>query len=283
MKKFIPFAIAYDFDGTLAPGNMQERDFIPAIGMTKKAFWKEVGEKSKEHEADNILVYMGLMLEKAQIARVPVLRKNFENYGKGLSFFKGILPRGSDIGWFDRINKYGQKRGVKVEHYVISSGIREMVLGTPIAKKFEAVYASSFQYDHHGVPKWPALALNFTTKTQFLFRINKRLLNVYDNTVNKYVPPEDRPMPFTNMIFIGDGETDVPCFRLVKDQGGNSIAVYAPKKRGAKAGSKKLIDDHRVNYVAPADYRKGERLELIVQGIINKVVADRNLRDLEKP
>jgi hypothetical protein len=164
MKKYIPFAIAYDFDGTLAPGNMQERDFIPAIGMTKKKFWKEVAEQCKEHEADNILVYMQLMLNKAHFASVPIRKKDFIDYGKHLKFFEGVLPDQDSTerskGWFDRINSYGKQSGVAVEHYIISSGIKEMVLGTPIKNKFKAIFASSFLFDANGVAVWPALALD---------------------------------------------------------------------------------------------------------------------------
>jgi phosphoserine phosphatase len=222
-KQLIPFAICYDFDGTLAPGNMQERDFIPQIGMTRKSFWDEVRARCKQHEADNILIYMALMLEKARAAHVPVRRRDFVNYGKGLKLFRGAE------GWFERINRYGRAGGFRVTHHIISSGIREMIMGTVIKKHFKDIYASSYCYDHHGVAEWPALALNYTTKTQFLFRINKGEHNVYEHEkINQYVAPEERPVPFTNMIFIGDGETDIPCFRLVKEQGGHSIAVFQP-------------------------------------------------------
>jgi phosphoserine phosphatase len=276
-RKLIPFAIAYDFDGTLAPGNMQERDFIPAIGMTRRAFWDEVRKLAKDHEADNILVYMGLMLEKARAHHVQVRRSNFESYGRSLKLFEGVPE------WFDRIRVYGNESGVRVEHYVISSGLREMVAGTIIARKFKAVYASSFWYDHHGVARWPALALNYTTKTQYLFRINKGSLHVYDHSkVNEYVPHAERPIPFTNMIFVGDGETDIPCFRLVKDLGGHSIAVYKPRTRRARTISEKLIRDGRVNFIAPADYSDGRELDRIVKGIIDKVAADYHLRGLGK-
>ncbi len=208
MKKRIPFAVVYDFDGTLAPGNMQERDFIPAIGMTKKKFWKEVAKESEKDEADNILEYMRLMLNKAQAASVTVRKNDFKAYGKQLSFFDGVLPyTDGDVqekGWFDRINKYGKASGVDVQHYVISSGIREMVAGTPIARKFKAIFASSFCYDHHGVAVWPALALNYTSKTQYLFRINKGCLKVHDHKdINRYVPDEKRAVPFRHMIYGG--------------------------------------------------------------------------------
>jgi len=279
MSRQIPFAIAYDFDGTLAPGNMQERDFIPEIGMKKKSFWNEVEEESKKHQADNILMYMRLMLRKADAAEVKVRKSDFMGYGKQLPFFDGVLARKDEStstkGWFDRINEYGKQSGVAVQHYIVSSGIREMVAGTPIAKKFKAVFASSFCYDHHGVAIWPALALNYTTKTQYLFRINKGCLDVYEHEdLNKFMPDSERAVPFSHMIYIGDGSTDIPCFRLVKDRGGHSIAVYKPHTRGAKNKSLKLVKDGRVNFIAPADYQDGSVLDRVVKGLIDKVTAD---------
>ena len=222
--KYAPLAIAYDFDGTLSPSNMQEFDFVPKIGMSKEKFWGEVSALAQQNNADNILMYMKHMLDKAREAEVPVRRSDIQRYGKSVKLFPGVND------WFDRINEYGRKHGVNVQHYIISSGIREMIEGTPIARKFAAIYASSFVYDHNGVAQWPALAINYTTKTQYLFRINKGVKEVYDNSrINDYVPKHERPVPFENMVFIGDGDTDIPCFRLVKEQGGHAIAVYKPK------------------------------------------------------
>ena len=285
MKKHIPFAIAYDFDGTLAPGNMQERDFIPAIGMTKKSFWQEVEKECERHQADNILIYMRLMLEKARFAKVQVRKNDFKSYGENLPFFDGILPyqNGETIqkGWFDRINEYGKLSGVAVEHYVVSSGIREMVYGTKIAKKFKTVFASSFFYDHHGVAIWPALALNYTSKTQYLFRINKGCLDIHKHDdINRFIPDENRAIPFSHMVYIGDGDTDIPCFRVMKDRGGYSIAVYKPHTRGARKKSLKLVKDGRVSFIAPADYRDGGELDRIVKAIIDKVAGDCYIQEL---
>lgn len=274
-RSLIPLALAYDFDGTLAPGNMQEHSFLPAVGIPKDAFWKEVGELAQKHEADNILVYLNLMLEKANTAQVQVRKEDFENLGKKVTLFDGVED------WFDRITTYGKKSGVAVEHYIISSGIREMIRGTRIGKKFKAVFASSYWYDHHGVAKYPALALNYTTKTQYLFRINKGSLHVYDHTkVNEFVPKAERPVPFENIVYIGDGETDVPCFRLVKDQGGHSISVFRPHTPKSKKISEKLITEQRVNFAAPADYREDKELDQIVKAIIDKLAADAHLQRL---
>jgi hypothetical protein len=276
-RKLAPFAIAYDFDGTLAPGNMQEYDFVPAIGMTSKGFWKEVGDLTKKHNADQILVYMMHMLDKARAAEVPVRKENFVDFGRSVILFDGVIE------WFDRINTYGKQQGFKVEHYIISSGIREMIEGTPIAKKFAAIYASAFIYDHNGVAHWPGLAVNYTTKTQFLFRINKGVLNVFDNTkINEFIPKEERAVPFGNMVFIGDGETDIPCFRLVKEQRGHAIAVYKPSTKGAKGKAEKLVKEGRVNFIAPANYAENSDMDWFVKGIIDKVAADGALRQLGK-
>jgi len=279
-KKHIPLAICYDFDGTLAPGNMQERDFIPEIGMDKAGFWKSCAGEAKQHDADPIQAYMKLMLERARAKRVQVKRSNFEEYGARLPFFPGVYESNNE-NWFERINDYGKAGGVNVDHFIVSSGIREMVEGTKIARYFRKIFASSFMYDHHGVAEWPALAVNYTTKTQYIFRINKGSLDVWDDSIiNKYVPHNERPVPFTNMVFIGDGLTDIPCFRLVRDQGGHSIAVYAPRKSTGKKQATSLHADGRVNFVAPADYTLSGHLDRIVKGIIDKVAFDTELQNL---
>lgn len=267
-KKLIPMAISYDFDGTLAPGNMQEYDFIPALHTKPGDFWKMAGRLAAEHEMDQILAYMHLMLEEARKAHVAVRKADFKNFGKSIQLFPGVHE------WFKRINTYAKTKGVRLEHFIISSGIREMVEGTPIHKEFKKVYASGFMFDHNGVACWPALAVNYTNKTQYLFRINKGSLDVHDNSViNKFVPKEQRPIPFENMIFIGDGETDIPCMRLVKDQGGHSIAVYNPGKHGTKAHAGRLIKDGRATLDAPADYRANSAIDQAVKAIIDKVEA----------
>jgi hypothetical protein len=275
-RALIPVAICYDFDGTLAPGNMQEREFIPKIGMNKKSFWTEVKERARKHEGDEILIYMGLMLEKAKAAHVEVRKKDFRSYGKSLVLFKGVEE------WFDRINEYGRHGGIRVSHHIISSGIREMIAGTIIKAHFDNIFASSFCYDHHGVAEWPALALNYTTKTQYLFRVNKGVHDVYEHDeLNKYVPPAARPIPFSNIIFIGDGETDIPCFRLVKDLGGHSIAVFQPHSKRAKSKSKALLKDGRVSFIAPADYGEEKAIDLIIKAIMEKVAANEHLGRFE--
>lgn len=259
---------------------MQERDFIPNIGMNTDEFWSACRTEAEQHEADQIHVYMRLMLERARSQKVKVTRENFAAYGSKLDFFPGLYASNQD-NWFKRINKYGRSSGVNVEHYIVSSGIREMIQGTKIAQYFKKIYASSFMYDHHGVAEWPALALNYTTKTQYLFRINKGSLDVWDDSViNAYVDHEKRPVPFENMIFIGDGLTDIPCFRLVKDQRGHSIAVFEPKKRRTKTQAQQIFADGRVNFAVPTDYNERSPLDKIVKGIIDKISFDTQLRAL---
>lgn len=264
-------AIAYDFDGTLAPGNMQEHQFIPEIGMSKDAFWEEVGALAKKHQADNILMYMELMIKKASDKGVPVRLADFKKQGSKISLFPGVET------WFDRINAHAKKHDVIAEHYIISSGNSELIQGTKIYAKFERVYASSFKFNENDVADWPALAVNYTNKTQFLFRINKGALDVHDEKgVNKSIPEEERPVPFKNMVFIGDGETDIPCFRLVKDKGGLAIAVYKPKASN-KTISNELLKNGRVHCAHAADYSEGKELEKTIFAKIQEVSARHEL------
>ena len=274
-KKHIPFVIAYDFDGTLAPGNMQEYDFIPALEMKSKKFWTEVKEKAKNQLADEILAYMKLIIDKAYEKEVSIHKVDFFNFGSKITFFPGVEE------WFNLINHYGKTQGVNVEHYIISSGLREMIQGTKIAKFFKKIYASGFMYDQNDVANWPALAINYTTKTQYLFRINKNSLDEYDNTaINKYIKPEGRPVPFSHMLFIGDGETDIPCMRLVRDKGGHAIAVYAKGKRGAEQKAKKLVKDGRATLATVADYSENAAIFKAVKAMIDKLVADNTINTI---
>ena len=275
MRKYPVVAIAYDFDGTLSPGNMHEHSFLPSIGMEASEFWKLADRLSKKHKADSVLTYMNLMLEKAKEAEVPVRRQDFKNHGKSIKLFTGVNK------WFDHINSYGKKLGLNIEHYIISSGLREMIEGTPIVGEFRSIYASSFKYDPNEVAEWPALAINFTTKTQYLFRINKGALDVCDEKrINAYVEMEDRPVPFKRIIFIGDGSTDIPCFSLVKNLGGHSIAVYKPKTKGTKEKAEKLVKEERVNFIVPANYSKDSKIMEAVKAILSKIASDCKLEYL---
>ena len=269
-SRTVPLALIYDFDGTLAPGNMQERQFIPDIGMTAPEFWTEVDALAQEHHADGILAYMFVMLQKARAAGRPVRREDLIAKSHEIEFFPGVED------WFARVDGYGLSRGVEVKHYVISSGNSEIIEGASIADRFTRIYASKFLYDDNGFAVWPAVAINFTTKTQYLFRINKGAHDWEDSSIiNRFVPPEERPVPFQNMVYIGDGETDVPCFRLVKDLGGLSIAVY---DNGSQRQAEQYRREGRVNSVAPAVYTEGSELDCAVKSYIDLVAARSMLR-----
>lgn len=282
-KKQHRIAIAYDFDGTLAPGNMQEHNFLPALGIKPKTFWANAKKKAKEQDMDEILAYMQLTIDEANNKNLPIRKTDFINYGRSISFFDGVET------YFDRINTYAKKKGITIEHHIISSGLREFVKGTKIAKYFKNIFASGFEYNASGVAVWPALAINYTNKTQYLFRINKGIDNSYDNQeINKYMPEKERHIPFKQMIYIGDGETDVPAMKMIKYQGGKAIAVYNPKVR-AKKGKKSpkqicedLINQDRADYIAPANYSEGSELDSLLKLIIDKMASEIELKKFEK-
>ena len=209
-------AIMYDFDKTLCTKDMQEYAFIPALGMSSSAFWSEVNAMTDAEEMDNILAYMYKMVEKAKEKKVPITRDTFQEMGSKVEYFDGVKT------WFERINAYGEKVGVRVEHYIVSSGIKEIIEGTEIARFFKKIYACEFMYDYNGSIQWPKFAVNYTAKTQFLFRINKGVLTIDSKSadkLNRFTPENERRVPFRNMIYIGDGLTDVPCMKLVKSYG----------------------------------------------------------------
>ena len=271
------FAIAYDFDGTLAPGNMQEHSFIPALGHKKASdFWTRSNKDAATSQGDPILLYMRHMLEGAHHAGVKVDRAAFRDHGATIPLFPGVED------WFARVTAAGKARGLDVQHFIISSGLRDIIEGTSIRKHFEAVFASGFLYDQHDGAVAPALAVNYTNKTQYLFRINKGALDLGDHkAINAHLPANQRPVPFSRMVYIGDGETDVPCFRLVKDQGGGSIAVYPPHKKGARARAERLFRDGRVHFAVPADYNEGKVLEQRVLAFMDRARAEAHLAALD--
>ncbi len=267
MKKPI-VAIMYDFDKTLCTKDMQEYAFIPALGMSSSAFWGEVNSMTDSEEMDNILAYMYKMVEKAKEKKVPITRDTFQEMGSKVEYFDGVKT------WFERISDYGEKIGVRVEHYIVSSGIKEIIEGTEIARFFKKIYACEFMYDYNGYIQWPKFAVNYTAKTQFLFRINKGVLTIDSKSadkLNRFTPENERRVPFRNMIYIGDGLTDVPCMKLVKSYGGQSIAVFDQEK--GKDAAEALKVANRVNFVAAADYGPGSDIEMIVQAIIKKIQA----------
>ena len=256
-------AVMYDFDRTLSPRDMQEYGFIPALGMKAEDFWEECDAAMRKYSMDSILAYMFVMLEKSK-GRQLVTRDTLRGLGKSVKLFPGVST------WFRRVNAYAEKVGLVPEHYIISSGLKEIIEGTKIAGEFEQIYAASFCYDEHGVPFWPAMAVNYTSKTQFLFRINKGVPDVTENRgLNEFMQEDLRRVPFRNMIYIGDGLTDVPCMKLTKVNGGHSIAVF----QDSRAEADDMIRHGRVDYVVPADYSKGSEMENTVFDIIDQVAT----------
>lgn len=279
MAKKLKYTVAliYDFDGTLSPGNMQEYDFIPTVGKSNTEFWDDSRHLAMSQDADPILTYMAKMIHEAKSKGLSLKREAFQESGKNIELYRGVRE------WFGRINRYGAQRGIRILHYINSSGIKEIIEGTPIASEFRKIYACSFLYDVDGIAYWPAVAVNYTNKTQFIFKINKGVESVYDGkAVNRFIPEEKRPVPFKHMIYFGDGTTDIPCMRLVKNYGGHSIAVYNPDSADERMERKTLIRENRVNHVCAADYSDGSELDTVVKAIINKIDADYKLSQLEK-
>ena len=261
-------AIIYDFDGTLAKGNLQEQSFIPDIGMSREEFWAEVKDRTRRNDADEILVYMHLMLEKARDAGLRVSEDDLRRHGERAPLFPGL----SDRAWFRRLDEHAAGRGLELEHYIVSSGIQEMILGCPIQDAFKRIFASKFIYvDGHAA--WPGVGINYTTKTQYLFRINKGIDNHWNNgAINAYMPEAERPIPFERMIFIGDGDTDIPTMKMLTYQGGHSVAVYDPDRSPRDLDKvHRLISDGRVDFVAPADYEEKSQLDITVKGILGRM------------
>ena len=266
-------AICYDFDKTLSPDDMQAQGFIQDVGYDVEQFWAEANDLAFENEMDQNLAYMFKMVDESQ-GNFFLKRRALEDYGSRVELFPGVDT------WFERIREYGRKRGVIVEHYIISSGLKEMIEGTEIARRgaFEMIYASSFLFNDRGVAIWPAQAVNYTNKTQFLFRIEKGVLDVNDPGVNEYFPPDKIRVPFRNMVYIGDSDTDIPCMKLVNTYGGHSIGVYNPKKNN-KEKVYQMLREKRIKYFAPADYSEGTELEQLLHAIIDKTAAYEHLEE----
>ena len=277
-KKTVKIAIAYDFDGTLAKGNIQENSYIPdQLNMSKNDFWNEVGNLADAHKMDQILAYMYLLISKAKENDASYTKTTLRKHGKTVKYFDGVET------YFNLINEYAKQKNVKIAHYIISSGTKEMIEGTSISKYFEHIFASSFMYDANNVPLWPAMAINYTSKTQFLFRINKGVLDISDNTrINEYMKESERPIPFSNIIYIGDGLTDVPSMKLVKSMGGNSIGVYDADKKGTKGKVQILLEQDRVNYVVPANYKESSPLVKIIKTIIDNIASTYSVKEYAK-
>lgn len=271
MKNKPILAICYDFDKTLSPDDMQAQGYIQSIGFEVSEFWKESNDLATDNDMDQNLAYMYMMASKSRGKRL-FTRENLRGDGAKVELFPGVDT------WFDRINQYGDSKGVEVEHYIISSGLKEMIEGTKVADKFKKIYASSFYYDVDGVAVWPAQVVNYTNKTQFLFRIEKGVLDVNNQGVNSYFAPDEYRIPFRNIVYIGDSDTDIPCMKLVNINGGHSIGVYNSETKD-KSKVFRMLDENRIKYFVPADYTKGAKLEQLVHQIIDRTISNEVLEE----
>ena len=262
-------AIVYDFDGTLTPQPMQEYTVLPELGITGEAFWAEVNAEVKRTDADSILTYMRLLVEKIEANKAHLSRKALRELAAGIKYYPGVDA------WFNRINSYvdGESGGqVQVRHYIVSAGLGEILEGIGIKDHFTRIYASQYYFDHHEAARFPTVVVNDTAKTQYLFRINKGREQASE-TINEYMPERDRPIPFQHMLYVGDGLTDVPSMTVVKKYGGFAVAVYKPRSEASIEVCKNLVDAERIDFYAPADYRAGRKLEKRVDKILDLIIA----------
>ena len=277
MAKLPIVALIYDFDGTLSPGNMQEFGFIQAVGSTPEEFWSRSDSIAMGQDASNVLAYMKLMFDTAREKGIRLEREDFQAFGRDVELFEGVRE------WFGLVNEYGRSKGVIVEHYINSSGLKEIVEGTPIAGEFKHIFSGTFIYNEDGEAVWPGIAVDSTNKTQFLFKINKGIFSSRDNKIlNSSVAEDKKRVPFPHMIYFGDGETDVPCMKIVGMFGGSPIAVYDPNNEKKRSVAAKLKRQGRVKFVAPACYTRDSRAFKIVCAIIDKIKADYVLHAYEK-
>lgn len=270
-KKII--ALVYDFDGTLSPKPMQEYTFLPKIGEDPKAFWAEANSLAKQHGADGLITYMHLMYKKAKARGVRIDREELVALGRDVELYPGVES------WFDEISEYvrirAESQGVTLRHYLISSGLTEIIEGTRIYPRFHNVFASEYWFDAYDLP-YPKRVITDTGKTQYLFRINKGVENLGES-INEHMPETERPIPFANMIYFGDGDTDVPSMAVTRKNGGYAVAVHPPGKHRTKCVD--LFKAGRCDFFAPADYRRGSDLFKRTCLLLDRILADIRLQE----
>lgn len=262
-------AIMYDFDKTLSTTDMQNYSFIPKLGLTPDEFWGRTSEYTEKYGIERILSYMYAMVMIAKEKGIPLTRKFLNECGADITFYPGVET------WFDRINQYGKEHGVIVEHYLVSSGTKEIVEGSKICKAFKEIYGCEFHYDEEGNAVWPKLAINYTQKTQYFFRIAKGATDITDDSgVNQKT--EIHRIPYQNIIYLGDGMTDIACMTLVKKNDGTSIAIY-PQYESNKV--KQILNDNRVNFICSANYEDGSDLDKVIKLTIKKIATLHEIRE----
>ena len=267
-RQLVKVAFMYDFDLTLSPRNMQEFSFQDLIGTTKEEWWDDVNSFAKKHNMDGALAMMYKLITVTKEKNITLHRDDIVGLGKDIEFFDGVET------FFDRMTAYAKERGMELKHYIISSGLKEIIEGTKIAYNFERIFASQFAYDENGIPLWPSQAVNYTTKTQYIYRVRKNAMDDLWNprSVNEYIECKDGLVPYSNFVYFGDGETDIPCMRTVSKKGGTSICVYAPNSEKYHE-CRQLYLDHRSDYLAPADYTEGSELDKICKMLLDKIAS----------
>jgi len=273
MKK-TKVAFIYDFDETLSTSYMQDYLLIPKLGLKPETFWKKANAWSVEHYADQVTGSMYYFTKLAKEKNICLSPEVLKECGKNIEYFDGVTT------WFDRINKYAKNLDLDIEHYIISAGYEEIIEGCSIRPYFKDVIGCAFVFDQNGVPVWPARVINYQAKVQYLSKINKGLKKFDDKAVNEYIPDEKRRIPYTRIVYFGDGFTDVPSMKMVKDRHGNAIAVYKPKSR-KKGKALQMLKDNRVDFALPADYSEDKGIDIAVKTILQRIAASRDLEHLK--
>jgi len=261
-------AVVYDFDGTLTPVPMQEYTLLPEIGIKNgREFWERANEESKRTNGEEIVTYMRLMLEESQSRHYPVTTQRLKKLAKNINYFPGVKT------YFKRINDYVKKEfhnQIKIRHYVISAGLKEIISGTSIAGYFHKIFASEYYYNEYGAAVFPKVIVNDTLKTQFIFRINKGKENL-NESINLHMPAHLRPIPFQNILYIGDGLTDVPCMTVIRKNGGYAIAVFKSRDSQGKQTCKELLKAERVDFITKANYKSSSELDYLVKLVLDNM------------
>ena len=279
MKKRPIIAFLYDFDKTLCTTDMQDYAFIPSLGYTPGEFWGIANSFGRKNRMDGLLAYMYTMIDECRKKNIRLDREYLVSCGRSIELFPGVKD------WFARINAFGAQQGVQVEHYVLSSGLKEIIEGSGISHEFKEIYACEFLCNEYGLAYWPKLDVNFTNKTQFVYRINKGVLDIAnDKDLNASMPDDSKRIPFTNMIYVGDGLSDVPCMKMMRAYGGQAVAVY---QDGNRPGVEDLLAKGRVDFIFPADYSEGTMLDTTMKNIIRKMaitdlLAEENQEQLRR-
>ena len=266
MNQNARMALCYDFDKTLCRDDMQSFSFIRSVGMDNATFWAQSNALAQENHMDRNLAWMKKMIDEATRSGQSIRREAFRALGRDVVLYRGVKT------WFAHVNAYAASRGVSVEHYVISSGLREIIEGSAIATRLTRIYASTFLYNEAGIAIWPAQVVNYTNKTQFIFRIAKGVFDENDESVNVSMAENDLHLPYRNMVYIGDSDTDIPSMKVVKNKGGITIGVYDPAGRHPDK-VRSLFRDGRVDYFVPADYSRDQPLFRVMCKIIDLAAA----------